>query len=248
MWPSVQTYRVGPELTAPDAEPGLGVVLGRNCPEVRGTALCIETRRVQPDPVQQPDSGFTARQIASGPNRGYWYVATARYDMRRVGNVNPGALAGSPRTHPLPATIPKACRQNLGFGPHANPVIANFNRYNNACQGINMTAFVDAVLGHEGLGYNGGQGHESIARAAAAEPQNDPFAAIERLVRADSAGLALEANRRVTDIANDITQRARDQLGPTGCPTSPVGNRAAGPIWFWDAGPSLYAQYTICGF
>jgi hypothetical protein len=238
-WPSMQTYRVGPELTAPDAEPGLNVVLGQNCPEISGSPTCLPTRRVQPDPANHPGEGNTVARIESGPNKGYWYVQSATYHMKRVGNVNPGILPTSARTHQLPANVPKKCRQGLGFGPK-DIVVANFNRYNDKCQRINMTLFVDAVYGHEGFGYGGGQGHESLARTAAAEPKNDPYLAIETLVSTESTAMKDEADRRIARIGQDILNRSKDPL--------PSGNYAAGPIWFWDAGAMLFLQYPINAF
>jgi hypothetical protein len=103
-----------------------------------------------------------------------------------------------------------------------------------------MTAFVDAVWGHEGFGYNGGQGHESLARTAAAEPQNDPYTAIEPLVFADSASLESVVASKVVPIAVDITQRSDNP--------NPTGNYPAGPIWFWDGGAGAFLLFQINGF
>jgi hypothetical protein len=159
--------------------------------------------------------------------------------MKRIGNINPAMLASSPHTHALPKKTPKHCRQALGFPINATP-FANFNQYNDKCQGISMTAFVDAVWGHEGFGHNGGQGHESLARTAAAEPQNDPYTAIEPLVFPDSASLENVVFSKVVPIAVDITQRAADP--------NPTGNYPGGPMWFWDSGTSLFTLYQILGF
>jgi hypothetical protein len=232
----MQTYRQGPEPLVPDVEPGLGVVLGRNCPEV---LLCVPTLRVQPDPQQKRGDGYTGAQVASGPNKGYWYVAAATYNMKRIGNLNPAVFASSARTHPLPKNVPKQCRQALGFAAK-DAVFANFNQYNDKCKAISMTFFIDALWGHEGFGYNGGQGHESLARTAAAEPQNDPYTAIETLVFSDSASLESVVHSKVVPIAVDITQRSDDP--------HPTGNYPSGPMWFWDGGSSAFLLYTINGF
>lgn len=66
---SVQTYRVGPEITAPDVEPDTGVFLGMNCPEIAGKADCVVGGRVQPQPR---GAGFNSDEIPTGPNKGYW--------------------------------------------------------------------------------------------------------------------------------------------------------------------------------
>lgn len=103
-----------------------------------------------------------------------------------------------------------------------------------------MVAFVDAIYGHEGFGYNGGQGHESLAQAAAAESQNDPYAGIERLVYTDATSLGHEVDLTVYEISQDITQRAADP--------NPAGNWPGGPIWYWGAASSSYILYNINGF
>src|SRR5207247_2386436 len=145
------------------------------------------------DPVQFQGDGNRVTRVPSGPNRGYSYVDTATYNMKRVGNVDPAILPTSLRLHQLSGKTGKNCAPGLGFGSK-DTVRANFNRFNAVCQGINMTVYVDAAYGHEGFGYAGGKGHESLARAAAAEPKNDPYAAIERLVFVDSTALKAEAD------------------------------------------------------
>ena len=82
----------------------------------------------------------------------------------------------------------------------------------------------------------------ALARTAAAEPQNDPYMAVETLVFADQIALKDEADQRVTVIAQGITNRAAD--GPSG----PSGNYPGGPMWFWDAAAGVFLGYTINGF
>jgi hypothetical protein len=170
LWSSMRSYRQGPEPLAPDVDPGLNVVLGRNCPEI---LLCVPTLWVQPDPQQKRGQRYTVARIPSGPNKGFWYVAAASWNMKRIGNINPAVLPKSQRTHLLPKKTPKQCRQALGFATNS-AVSANFNQFNDKCKGISMTDFVNAVWGHEGFGYNGGKGHQSLGETAAAEPQNAP--------------------------------------------------------------------------
>jgi hypothetical protein len=247
-WKSKWSYRQGPEQTVADAEvPSSGGAFGRNCPEqFAEEANCIgqERSRLQPDPVLQPGAGYTSAMIPSGPNKGYWYVFSILYDMKRVGNVHPGMLVTSPRKHPVPSSaLTRDCKRGLGVPQKATAADANMNQFNQFCApanflGTDMTIFVPAIMGHEGFGYNGGVGHETLGRQAASEPQNDPYKAIENLVFPDPIALADEVNVRVRPIGEDITLKARDGNAING---GPKGNYdpAAFPnreMWFWEVG------------
>jgi hypothetical protein len=112
-------------------------------------------------------------------------VASKHYNMKRVGNVNPGLLINSPRKHLVPATYPtRDCKRGLGLSNKATVGHANMNQFNQFCGslGANMVIWIAAALGHEGRGYNAGVGHQDLGGAAAAEPQNDPHKAVEALV------------------------------------------------------------------
>lgn len=110
-----------------------------------------------------------------------------------------------------------------------------------------MAVWVNAWYGHEGFGYNGGQGHESLGRAAAAEPQNDPRAAIEYLVRADSAKLDEDVFDIVRAIAVRITNAAADSTVGIDY-IKPSGNQPSAPIWFWRPGSSAFVNVTLGKF
>jgi hypothetical protein len=137
-----------------------------------------------------------------------------------------------PRKHPVTgAMLTKACKQGLGLKPTATSASANMYQANQYCgepaaPGTDMAVFVAAVWGHEGFGYNGGVGHETLGRAAASEPQNDPYKAIERFVYTDSVALANEVERVVVQINDDITLKAADSNsvngGPKGNYTTPL--------------------------
>jgi hypothetical protein len=236
-WLQNIAYRRGPELTAPDADPGPGVLLGQNCPEINGAATCVPTRRVQPDPVQLPGQGYTFAEVPSGPNQGFWWITSIRYEMRRVGNANPAVLSTSARTHPLSSQIAKQCKTALKL--QQVPAALNFYDYNR-CRGIVMASFVDAVFGHEESGYNGGTGHEGLAVQAAKQPWNDPYANVESVVTRTQLDLETEADRRATVAADAITNFAADP--------NPKGNWPSGTIWFWDSSLNSYTSYTLSGF
>ncbi|MGH7586198.1 MAG: hypothetical protein ACREMH_08125 [Gemmatimonadales bacterium] len=254
-WRENWNWRPGPELTVADEElTSLSAAFGRNCPEKYATdSLCTaeQRSRLQPDPDSQPDSGFSTARITSGMNKGYWYVAATRYDMRRVANVHPGMLATSPRKHPVPgALLTKACKKALGVKPTAAAANANMNQMNQYCAvpglpGTDMTIFIPAIWGHEGFGYQGGVGHETLGQAAAGEPPNDPYSAIEYLVHPDSATLVMDVLGRVRQIADDITRKARDGNPING---GPQGNydpaQYATQMYVWEVGSNGALQWV----
>jgi hypothetical protein len=176
-------------------------------------------------------------------------VAATHYEMKRVGNVNPGILTSSPRTYrllPLSA-ITNQCRRGLGYKKKDTLIVANFHDFNHHCGGVDMNVFVDAAYGHEGFGYSGGVGHESLARTAAAEPQNDPYVAIEQLVFPDPLSLATEVVRRVDPINQDITLRASDSTATNPNPNGGPKNNypSGGHIWYWDPSANDWIQYPV---
>lgn len=244
-WESQWSFREGPEQTVADREvKSAGEAFGRNCPEQfaqEADCTAAVRSRVQPDPHLEPGAGYTPAMFPSGPNNGYWYVQSIRYDMRRVANVHPGMLVTSPRTHPVPVEVlTKKCKQGLGLHPKATTGFANMNQFNQFCAptnalGTDMTVFVPAIWGHEGFGYNGGIGHETLGRQAAGEPQNNPYKAIENLTAPDSISLAETVNQRVAAIADDISIKARDDNPINGGPRNNY-NPADYPgreMWFW---------------
>lgn len=238
-WPSTWAYRVGTaaELTTPDAEPDTGVVLGRNCPDTLPLP-CTDADWILPDPMQF-GAGIAAANIPNGPNNGYWFVDSATWYMHRVGNIIPGLLPSSLRTHTLTPPVPNQCRHALGFGKN-DTVFTNFNLYNDKCQGVDMGIFVAAALGHEGYGYNGGRGHQFLAEAAAAQPGNDPYAAVDSIVYTDSSGVLSLARAAVTPITVRIRNAAADSLVG--------GNYPPSSLWFWRATASAYQMQNISGF
>ncbi|HSF30847.1 MAG TPA: hypothetical protein VLK82_10305, partial [Candidatus Tectomicrobia bacterium] len=242
-WSAQWSYRQGPELTVADAEvASSNAAFGRNCLEEfpdEATCTAVANRsRLQPDPNLEPDSGFTVARVASGPNRSYWYVSSIQYRMKRVGNVHPGMLVTSLRKHPVPpAALTTACKKGIGVKHNATAADANMNQFNQFCGplGTDMTIFVPAIWGHEGFGYNGGVGHETLGQQAAGEPQNDPYKAIESVVRADSAILASNALIMIQSIGDDITEKSADGNAINGGPHGNYAPAAYGTeMWFWE--------------
>lgn len=186
-----------------------------------------------------PGGGGEITSVASGPNKGYWYVKSATWNMRRIGNVTPGIRIESPRVHAsLPTT--KKCK--------SSSQLRNFYRYNQECQGINMVAFVNGAMGHEGFGYNGGRGHEGLAQAAAREPGNDPYAVHYAMVEPDSATLALLVQARAIEIAEHLSYRSDDDATTEPSYPIPGNNWGPGTWWIWPPTQVRYDAVNINGF
>jgi len=234
-WQTTWKYRRGTtpplKLTIPDHEPHPGQdQYGANCPE----QSCLLTRRLQPDPVESTDRAVTPFHITVGPNQGIWIVGAAHFNMERVGNVNPGILPSGTPSHPVPLkSATTSCIQGLGASPKAKSVNANWWQFNNYCggdpqflTGRNMADFVDGVWAHEEFGWNSGTGHESLARAEAAKPENDPYQAMNGLYALDSVTLMALVSSRGLTISDRINIASADP--------KPSGNIPAGGwLWFW---------------
>jgi hypothetical protein len=240
-WQSTWKYRRGTtpplKLTVPDHEPFLGIdTYGQNCPE----QSCLLTRRLQPDPVDSTDRAVTPFHIKVGPNQGIWIVGAAHFNMERVANVNPGILPTATRTHSVPLKQANSvCIQGLGASSKAKTANANWWQFNNYCggdpaiqTGRNMTDFVDGVWAHEEFGRNGGTGHESLSRAEAAKPVNDPYVAMKGIYALDSLTLMGLVSTKALAISNRINLASADNS-----PNRPAGNvPPGGYLWFWGPG------------
>ncbi|HET8836180.1 MAG TPA: hypothetical protein VFN08_15730 [Gemmatimonadales bacterium] len=214
--------------------PTATVTLGRNCADSFPCPPAIS--HVMPDPNNR-GAGFTGAMVPTGPNNGYWYVDTYKYGIHRHSKINPTIYDSSHWVHPV-ANPTKQCRQALGFGPK-DAVSANWARYSGKCQGVNMPAFVSGALGHEGMGYGGGVGHESLARAVASDGAHDPNAAVENQVFPDFLALDGAINQKLLGLAADIDDRADDDpLSGQGFPVPhgnwPAGGSTNGTVWNWN--------------
>ena len=162
-------------------------------------------------------------------------MADITYNMKRVANLNPGMLVTSTRKHRVEPVsgITSACRRGLGYGKKDTLLYANMNQFNQYCgpNGLDMPKFVPAIWGHEGNGYNGGKGHETLALAAAADSMNDPYRRIERYVDSDSVALDNNVHAEVTVIGDRIKVRAADN--------NPING---GPSGNWPTGSNVWLR------
>jgi hypothetical protein len=115
--------------------------------------------------------------------------------------------------------------------------------------GYDMNPYVAGTWGHEGRGYNGGVGHQTLGEEAAGQPYNDPYAAIEELVFPNEAGLVEAVNILVVPIADYIHQFQADANTING---GPHGNWTPTPgryIYFWELQPggtsSRWTPYVL---
>jgi hypothetical protein len=196
------------------------------------------TRRIQPDPIDSLPAGITISRPATGINMSRWFISNIRYNMKRVANTNPSITQGSARVHPVPLqSAPRDCKRGLGAGPKATTVNASWWSFNNYCggdpnllNGRNMADFVDAIWAHEGFGRGVGTGHESLARAEAGKPANDPYKGIEGFNDPDSASLAQRVRNTVGPMSDAINLASSDSTQ-----NGPKGNlSASGYLWYWD--------------
>lgn len=249
-WQQNWSYTQGVHETVDPAEhfyESSAAVIGRNCPEEYPTySVCAGQGwgRVMPALQISTDSGFRAKKVVAGPNQGYWLVDTTLYRMRRTGNAQATYRRNFAGTHPVPpANITSKCKKALGLKGNVQVAFANVHILNTDCSpnGPDMGAMVAGILGHEGFGANGGDGHEGLARIVAGYPQNDPHAAIEALVLADSASLHQRVVALVDDIDRRITEFARDG-SPWG---GPQGNyQYTGPVYYWSTTQNQWVSRT----
>lgn len=112
-----------------------------------------------------------------------------------------------------------------------------------------MAALLAGVLAHEGMGtVNGGNGHEGLARAAAAEQGNDPYVEHFGIVEPDSAKVVARVQTTAVDIGFRLNHRSDDST--TTAPSYPVpsGNWPGGPYWTWQQSLGSRKGSRINGF
>ncbi len=203
-----------------------GVMLGWNV-NPGGDSACLPDNQVRVSPDPRRSDGFTVGQVPSGPNAGVFYVDTATYRMDRASNMNPQAgSAGTALT--LTGSQATACGAT-----------ASFSQFN-TCKGVSMPTFTASVWGHEGTGYSGGRGHETVGRTAAAQPDNDPYKGIEPFVSDSAETQGFFATR----IRNEVWRRAEVITVYASDKAENVGGNWSGSYWVWSATTAQFIQIS----
>ncbi len=203
-------------------------------------ALCGDPayhRWVLPDPRQNPMDGYTLAEVPTGPNKGRWYVQSAQYRIDRASNLNPHWLPGGPAS-PLAGSQASEC-VTAGM---TSPVSVNLHAFNEVCKGVDMDPFIAGAWGHEGYGAFGGQGHQGLAEAAAAQTDGDPLYKIEWWTGATEAYLRDQVLNGV-DAASVWIDSATDDVGG-----AVTGNWPGGQLWTWQSGGAGFTLTTIPQF
>jgi hypothetical protein len=191
-------------------------------------------RWVLPDPIQNPNAGYTVAPVPSGPNRGRWYVTSASYRIDRVSNMNPHWLPSGPEfmlTGPQVAECIAA-----GINP---PVRVNLYTFNRVCKGLDIDRFIAGIWGHEGYGFAGGSGHQGLGEGRAAQPGGDPAVAIEWQTRASEGHLRDIVRDAVDAVSIAIQAEAADNSGNV------TGNWPGGVLWVWNPITRRYVERPI---
>jgi hypothetical protein len=222
----------GAQVCASAPATATGFVLGWN----RSRTSC-DAPRIDPDPRRDSINGYTIDQVPSGPNKGVWYVTSASYRMDRGSNINPNALPGGAR---FLVSDPAQAQECRNAGLTGTQISANFYEFNKYCKRVDMDAFLSATWAHEGFGTTGANGHESVARAAAATLPYDPYAAIEALVADDETTL-----RR--GVLNQAFDRGADLSNYSALHSNGVSGNWSGVIWLYDpnSGSFISANHTM---
>jgi hypothetical protein len=193
-----------------------GVSMGWNIPIGDATCDGAFHLRVQPDP-RRSSAGYVIGRLGFGPNNGLLYIDTVTFRMDRNSNMNPQmGSAGQAMTL-------------SGFQASLCGASANWRGFN-VCQGVNVTAIVNAVWHHEGLGSNGNNGHESTARHAAGQPANDPYQGAEPFIGLPGESDVNFRNRMTAEVVRRgeaINNYASDGAGN-------VRGNWSGQMWIWD--------------
>lgn len=221
----------------PNAQPSGSNYHGANCPLYQNTGRCASPYWFQPHPDEYADSVAVTAVADSGPNRGYWYISRVPYTMYRVGTMTGGAKVTSTTRHFVP-NASATCRKALGIGAK-DSAFANWYQFNQSCSPspkVNMSQLTASILGHEGRGYNGGQGHQGRAEAAAQAVGNDPYAVLERYVGVDSIPLVRDAEQAVRNMA----QRVKSATAETN-----VWGNWTGKVWYWSSATSSWYSPTV---
>lgn len=196
-------------------------------------ASCVDqSGRFRPDLLANRHAGYTAAEVTGGPNDGWWYVTSASYTMDRGSNINPSLLPTAPKAALPEGPQAQMCRARMGLPP-TETVRVNFYTMNEVCAGLDVDAFIRAILDHEGFGSNGANGHESLSRSYASWLRYDPYVVADREVHAteyelrEAVGDSVYArNIAVAELGNDHTLVRGNY--PHGSPTFYIIDPATG--------------------
>jgi hypothetical protein len=195
-------------------------------------------KRVLPEVAFGHDQAFLVEPVSGGPNDGLWYVSWASFRMNRGSNLNPHVLPSGPKRQLPNGSQANGCRKEMGLAS-GTPVLVNLYTFNAECQSEDMAAVIRGAWNHEGFGSTGSNGHEAMARAAAALPDNDPHARFEEVVDADEQDLRAILIGRYEEIADRI--RIAGQL------PDPTGNWS-GHLWLWNPAINRYERSNVITF
>jgi hypothetical protein len=141
---------------------------------------------------------------------------------------------GSPRNscatylYLLTPSIPTKNGPHVVSGPAATePVIVNFWEYNKFCARTNVEGLAAALEAHE-------YAHFQLVNAVAGNPDNDPKAAIEDIVRGESSDAHLAVKNSLVPIRNRIEASF---VEPVTLWTS--------EFWVWDSGSGGFKLMNI---
>lgn len=222
-WGTAQwSFSQGTAIICEVIAPGFNVRLGWNRAANARTCDGDENYRIQPNPLNS-NAGWVTGRVNSGPNEGIMYVDTVTFRMDRASNINP-SITPTGTAFPLSGVQAQAC------GASAN--VYQFN----VCMGVDMATFLAALWGHEGMGYGAGMGHESAARRAAVQSDNDPYLGTEPLLSASGESLDSFVGR-LRDVVirrgNEITRYAAEGSGN-------VGNNWSGTLFVYDVASGTF--------
>ena len=164
-----------------------------------------------------------------GPNAGLFYVASARFYMRRESNLNPQALPGGTPL-PLSGTQAAQCGSSANF--------YTFNR----CMGVNVDGMLAAAWQHEGFGSHGDNGHESVAQAYATDGiYGDPMAAVDGMVSIPGETLdqfSSGVRSLIWSRSDYITTNSSDASGH-------VTGNWSGSAWLWNGSGFVQGTFSF---
>jgi len=202
-----------------------GFIIGWNTAANRCDPL-----RLDPDPRTDATNGYSVAQVSGGPNHGWWYVTGASYRMDRGSNLNPNVLPGGPRFHVANGTQAQECRNG---GLTGTSIYANFYEFNRYCKGVAMDAMITAAWAHEGFGSTGSNGHESVARVAAAQLAYDPYAAMEPVIATREDWLRDGVRQAAFNAGRDLTNHAANH-------GNGISGNWSGTLWAYNPSDGIF--------